>query len=463
MKQRLPDSNKVVQGLALDVIARLAKAMGKPFDRSARLFIGSICGILADAKAPVRAPALAALNAIQEQCGLECMIPQIAGGLEPANPLQRSELATWLSEKLADGETQSDLAPLVGPVIACLEDKSTDVRKAAQALLPYIISNVGYSRLTDRAASLKPASRSVVIPMLETAKGKAADMVDTAQHSKNMIDGSGRVDSAPSENAARVHSINGSAIAAGKSVPAVTRTLKAAPSISNTIRAPTPTSRPVSSMSRNGAFAPSHNTEAQGTEGYPQSSRMRDNARNSPESTVKAPIFRTTDTYHKQSRAAREIGPLKWAIDGSARPDQVEYLQQQMTPHGSPELLKLMFSRDHNSDRDHAAALVMITAVAQSAGYDDLEATTPEQQETRAQLLASSDLALKYVTIRMCDQSSSIVLCCLDLIEALLRVMLLACYHLSDYEATSFLPSLIVKVSSSPGPVNAIYPGPTDC
>lgn len=434
----------MVQSLALDIIARLAIGIGKPFERSAKTFVGPICSILSDAKSTVRAPAIAALGAIEEQCGLDCMLPQVAAALEPANPVQRSELASWLAAKIQDSESPGDLSPLVGPVIACLEDKNSEVRKAAQALLPSIITSVGFPQVLDRAAALKPASRSMVIPMLEAAKAASANTVGApVSYPANTSRPAAAAPAAPSLNQDVPHSKD----TANKGLPAVTRNLRMPASATNVARSSTPNQQldlpstvDASTPARKGPhkLAMDKRPTAQPTSRLSRTS--------SPEES----LFRSADESGKQSRAAREVGPLKWFIDGSARPDQIEYLQQQILPHATTELASLMFSKDHNSDRDHIAALAMLSANAKSVAYDELEASTVEQKQDRARLLANSDLVLKYITIRLCDQSSTIVLHCLDVIEALLRIMVLSSYHLSDYEAGAFLPSIIAKVSCQP-------------
>lgn len=435
-----------MQGLALDAVARLANAVGKPFERSARLFVAPICGILADAKATVRAPALVALSAIHDQCGLECMITQVACGLEPVNPLQRSELASWLSTRLATAEAQVDLAPLVGPVVACLEDKSGDVRKAAQSLLPAIISSVGFERLMDRASALKPASRSVVIPMLETAKAAGSDRATASGSTLPVTDGAASL----TKPLGHRTTIAGAASIASKGLPAVTRSLRpSAPGTGNdSVRGPNPLSRPVSSSSSASAPGSSNRNATHMSHPSARSTQRPSSGDGGSRLNITAgrSLFRASDASGKQNRAGRETGALRWLVEDTARPDQIEYLQQQMISHTSPELMALMFSRDHNSARDHAEALTLLTALSRSASYDELEASTPEQQEDRSVLLANSDLVLKYITIRLCDHSSSIVLGCLDLVEALFHAMLSARYYMTDYEASCFLPSIVAKV-----------------
>lgn len=444
LKLRLPDSNKVVQGLALDAIARIANGMNKPFERFAKNFIPAICGILADAKASVRAPALAALDAICDQCGLDCMLQQVASAIEVANPVQRSEVTTWIAGKLKDSPYEGDLKPLIAPIVGCLEDKSADVRKAAQSLLPSIISNTGYAPLLEKAGSLKPASRSIILPILENAKASLgqSSASTTATHSRSASAASSVSNALPS------NSRGGSAHPpAARPLPAVTRSLKVHDPSTTTSRSHTPVSRPASSVSeRSGETPRVRRVLASAQTGAYVASPARVASSERPAPTF---IFRTTDSAAKESRATREAGSLKWQVEGTARSDQIEYLQQQTLPHIEQDLASKMFSRDHNSDRDHSSALTKLARAAQTAEYGNDDVVTPEQEDTRNQLLANSDLIFKYVTIRFCDTSTAIHLNCLDLVENLLQVMLSASYHLTDYEAAILLPSLILKVRNT--------------
>lgn len=452
LKARMVDSNKMVQGLALDVVARIAAGMNKPFEKHARLFIGPICPILADAKANVRAPALAAFSAIFDNCGLDCMLSGLAAGLEAANPIQRKELATWLGEKLQEGSTTADLASLAAPAIACLEDRSAEVRKAAQALLPFIIASAGYTQVMDQASGLKPASRSTVIPMIEAAKGAAASAPSGPTRSA-ALPAAVRVDSRPSSAASSnpPTSASSAAFAAPKApirgVSAVTRTLKPATagSIASS-RSITPNSavgdQPIMPSPAKASLARKPPSARQSLLPGAQLLAHAQGGTAAAASSSEPPI-RSSDLKAKLARAAREIGPLKWIIEGSARADQVDFLHQQMMPHFSAELMSLLFSRDHLNERDFSAGLSILEECTTLAGAEKFGVP---QENMKACVQANADMILKYLTIRLADTATSMTIKCLEVTEALFAMMLDDGYQLADYEAGAFLPSLIGKV-----------------
>jgi len=65
-------------------------------------------------------------------------------------------LYKWLSEKLPEaGKLPSELSLVVPLVFASLEDRSPDVRKAAQLLLPPLTQHVGYDSMMKQAGRLK--------------------------------------------------------------------------------------------------------------------------------------------------------------------------------------------------------------------------------------------------------------------------------------------------------------------
>ena len=449
LKQRMADSNKMVQGLALDVIARIANGMNKPFEKHARLFIGPICPILADAKANVRAPALAALSAIYENCGLDSMISGLSTGLEAANPIQRKELATWLGEKLQEGTSSTDLSQLAGPIIACLEDKSAEVRKAAQVVLPFVMASAGYGYVMDQTSGLKPASRSTVIPMIEAARGAAASVASKPSAAATIAASEmSRPSSAASSNppASASSATFPAAKAPVRGVSALNRTLK--PATSSSI-ASSRSVTPNSAAGDQGA-APSLSAKASLIRKAP-AARQSLSAGAQPLSqpaaeAVEVPI-RSSNPRAKLARAARETGPLKWIIEGSARPDQVEFLHQQMTPHFSNEIVSLLFSKDHHNERDFVAGLSILEGCTTPAGPVKYGISA---EEMKAAVQANADMILKYLTIRLADTATTMTIKCLEVTEALFGMMVEDGYQLADYEASAFMPSLINKVGVLP-------------
>ena len=62
----------------------------------------------------------------------------------------------WLEEKLPNEKNLTkDLVTLVVPLFSCLEDRSGDVRKKAQAVVPLMMQHVGWDAMSKQANKLK--------------------------------------------------------------------------------------------------------------------------------------------------------------------------------------------------------------------------------------------------------------------------------------------------------------------
>jgi cytoskeleton-associated protein 5 len=78
------------------------------------------------------------------------------------------------------------------------------------------------------------------------------------------------------------------------------------------------------------------------------------------------------------------------------------------------------------------------------AGGDSLGLT---EDDARAIGEANSDLALKYVSIKIHEPQSNLVSKCLDVVDAVLAFMRNLEYQLTEPEALCFIPTLVHKVS----------------
>ena len=62
----------------------------------------------------------------------------------------------WLEEKLpVEKNLPSTLVAVVAPLYSCLEDRSGDVRKKAQAVVPVMMQHVGWDAMVKQANKLK--------------------------------------------------------------------------------------------------------------------------------------------------------------------------------------------------------------------------------------------------------------------------------------------------------------------
>ncbi|KFH73222.1 hypothetical protein MVEG_00443 [Podila verticillata NRRL 6337] len=174
LKLRLADSNKNLQILTLEICANLAVAMGKPFDKFARILCANVASCLTDQKENVRNAAIAALEAFATQSGLDSLVSSLAVSLVTNSPTLRKDLLVWLTAFCNGCKERDvslpDLSAMVQPVLQCLQDRSPDVRKAGQSILPVLMVNVGYDAVVAKCSDLKGAAKTAIMPMLEAAK-----------------------------------------------------------------------------------------------------------------------------------------------------------------------------------------------------------------------------------------------------------------------------------------------------
>ncbi|XP_065835694.1 cytoskeleton-associated protein 5-like isoform X2 [Oscarella lobularis] len=171
LKARLSDSNKNLVVIVLGMLGNIAAAMGAPVAKYLRHWGAPILGVLADSKPQQRASAVSCLNSFYNEIGLVPFLETeiLSTALATDNPFLRSTLLDWLEEKLGGASgTKFDLSLVAFPFVVCLEDRSADVRKKAQAMLGTIIRHVGVNGITRAAEKLGTASsKQNVMGMVE--------------------------------------------------------------------------------------------------------------------------------------------------------------------------------------------------------------------------------------------------------------------------------------------------------
>ncbi|KAI6106429.1 armadillo-type protein [Pisolithus croceorrhizus] len=401
LKARVVDTNKVVQTLALDIVARIAKGMGKPFEKQTKFFVVPVATVLSDQKAPIRAAALQTLTAIANACeGLEPMIHFLGTALEATNPTQRASLLGWITEYMKEHPSSHalDLSSWVSTVVTCLDDRNADIRKGAQALLPALITSVGFDKVMSHTNGLKPASRKTAVPLIQAAK----DLISYT-------------------NTARSSYMNPSTPPpASSGVPGKATGVRR--------KLPQGTSRPDSRA---------------------ESVEDQVSTRVSNKSGLKRPGIHGAPP----KVSTPPSNPRKWINEsGPTRKDLADLLQHQMDPHTSKDLVALLFSHDHNAVNDHVAGLSIMYDFF-SAAESGSEKYGAPAEDMHVVGLACSDLALKYVSIKIHEPQSNLVSRCLDVVEAVISFLRSLDAQIDDSEALCFVPTLIYKLGDAREPV----------
>ncbi|KAK2466947.1 hypothetical protein APHAL10511_001205 [Amanita phalloides] len=411
LKARVTDSNKIVQALALDIVSRIATGMGKAFEKHARLFVLPISTALADQKASVRSTALQTLAVMATVCeGLEPMTSGIASALDTSNPTQKGTLLHWLVDWFKEHEPSSslDVTSWATLVIFSLDDRNTDVRKGAQALLPTLITCAGFDYVMQQTNSLKPASRSTAVPLIQAARPTTVP----APGDKKPV---AMLDSSPDSPVTSAAKPTAKAVGVRRKLPQGPTRTESRPDTPSDTAANKPPPKVVGASKRPGTVS----------------------TQNPPTNSLP---FHGTNQDVKRIRLGKDA--QKWINDsGPTRKDLAELLQNQMEPHCSRDLIVQLFSHDHNAVNDHIAGLSIIC--------DFFNDAIKGNMSEEATCLAVLDLPLKYVSIKAHEPQSNLSSKCLDTLETILSFVRHVGYQLSDAEALCFVPTMIHKLGDA--------------
>lgn len=442
LKARVVDTNKVVQTLALDIVARIATGMGKPFEKQTKFFVVPVATVLSDQKAPIRAAAIQTLTAMANACeGLEPMVHFLGTALEASNPTQRASLLGWLADYLKERPPSSslDLGAWAGTIVTCLDDRNADIRKGAQALLPALISSVGLDKVMAQTNALKPASRKTAVPLIQAAKDLAApvQVLTPPQFTAKAAPTSVRPPSPPA--------------APTPSPPPVTAGQSGVPSKLTGVRRKLPQGSSSRPDSRAESVEDMASTRAPGKSGIGGLKRPGAGKLSTPPLVSPSLPFTHMSMDAKRARLAKDA--QKWINEsGTTRKDLADLLQHQMEPHTSNELVAQLFSHDHNAVNDHVVGLSTMCEFFAAAESGADKFGTPAD-DIRAVGLACSDLALKYISIKIHEPQSNLVARCLDVVEAVVSFFRGLNAQFDDSEALCFVPTLIYKLGDAREPV----------
>ncbi|XP_048112966.1 cytoskeleton-associated protein 5 isoform X1 [Alosa alosa] len=402
LKGRLNDSNKLLVQQTLNILQQLAIAMGPGLKQHVKHLGVPIITVLGDSKANVRTSAMTTLNAWVEQTGMKEWLEgeDMSEELKRENPFLRQELLGWLAERLPSLRAASpDLMLCVPQLYCCLEDRSGDVRKKAQDALPTFMMHLGYEKMTKATSKLKPASKDQVVGMLEKARAvMPAKLGPPAKAAPTKAASSGR-----------------------------------------------PTTAPASAQSAADDFAPSERERER--ESKPDTKRAKSagpaakkgvvgkktvvKANAKDEEDKSGPIFILVPNAKEQRvKEEKSLKILKWNFN-TPRDEYIEQLKTQMSICLAKWLQDELF---HFDFQRHVKAIGSMIE---------------HMEDERDAVIGCLDLVLKWFTLRFFDTNTTVLMKALEFLKLLFTMLKREDYHLSDYEASSFIPYLILKVGES--------------
>lgn len=426
LKERLGDSNKILVQQTLTILQQLAVSMGPGLKQHVKTLGIPIITVLGDSKPNVRVAAMTTLQAWVEHTGMKDWLEgeDLSEELKRENPFLRQELLGWLAEKLPTLRTvPGDLMLCVPYLYACLEDRNGDVRKRAQDALPTFMMHLGYDKMNKAAGKLKTSSKDQVVSMLEKAR---AVMPPKPAAPAKAGGGKGSAESGRASSASRSQTTSDDCVDSKPEVKKVRGGVAAKkPPSSPEEPIPPPPSKDKDSnankkpLSKGKAAAGSQ----QGAAGKkPAAKGMKD------EEDKSGPIFILIPNAKEQRiKEEKQLKILKWNFI-TPREEYVEQLKAQMSTCFAKWLQDELF---HFDFQRHVKAIgVMIERVESES-----EAT-----------ISCLDLILKWFTLRFFDTNTTVLMKVLEYLKQLFAMLNRENYHLTEYEANSFIPYLILKV-----------------
>ncbi|CAJ1057301.1 cytoskeleton-associated protein 5 isoform X2 [Xyrichtys novacula] len=427
LKARLNDSNKILVQQTLTILQQLATAMGPGLKQHVKALGIPVITVLGDSKSNVRAAAMATLQAWVEQTGMKDWLEgeDFSEELKRENPFLRQELLGWLAEKLPTlRSVPADLMLCIPQLYNCLEDRNGDVRKKAQDALPTFMMHLGYDKMNKATGKLKPASKDQVMGMLEKARA-----VMPAKPAAPARAGGGKSSGEPRASSAT------------RSQPAADD-LDSKPEAKK-VRGGAAAKKPPSSPEEPAPPPPSKDKDSNGSKKPPGKGKAAAGSQQGAAGKKPAaksakddedrsgPIFVLVPNAKEQRiKEEKQLKILKWNFI-TPRDEYVEQLKTQMSTCFAKWLQDELF---HFDFQRHVKAIGVM-----------IERLESESDNT----ISCLDLILKWFTLRFFDTNTTVLMKVLEYLKLLFAMLNTENYHLTEYEANSFIPYLILKVGES--------------
>ncbi|XP_078077167.1 cytoskeleton-associated protein 5 [Mustelus asterias] len=395
LKGRLNDSNKILVQQTLTILQQMATAMGPHIKQHVKVLGIPMITVFGDSKSNVRAAAVTTLNSWVEKTGMKEWLDgeDLSEELKKENPFLRQELLGWLAEKLPTlRSTPPDLILCLPHLYCCLEDRNGDVRKKAQDALPTFMMHLGYEKMVRAAGKLKPTSKDQVVAALE----KAQAVVPAKP-------------AAPAKTSSKSNATRPSSTASVRAHSATTNDDTDAIALKNDPK-------------KNKAAGSTAKVKPGIGKKVPSKPNLKDDEDKS------GPIFIIIPNAKEQRvKDERALKVLKWNFT-TPRDEYTEQLKTQMSSCVAKWLQDEMFHPDFHH---HIKALTAL-----------LEHLESETEGT----VVCLDLILKWLTLRFFDTNTTVLMKVLEYLKLIFTVLSKEDYHLTDNEASSFIPYLINKV-----------------
>ncbi|GAM24989.1 hypothetical protein SAMD00019534_081640 [Acytostelium subglobosum LB1] len=390
-KGPLTDKNQKVITTSLTLVSLLVTSVGPAIEKSTRTLLPGIVSLLADSKKQLRDAALASMNFLSQELGVDMFVSPIATLLTQESATSRKEGLVWILSNIAAVKTQTDLPQLIKPIITCLQDKNVEIRSNSEQLLAAISASVPGDVIKKEMREVKPTNQTAIQAVIDRYYGKK---------------GAGAAAPAPATAASK--------LSARAQSPARASTGS---------RITTPTPSP-SVTPRRGSFSSS--TTPQKMQPLQPSQPLQPPAASSPSITDE---FIINDPNGKSTRQRSTTQSFHFLETDEIQ----EQLQEQVGATFSEEFANMMFS----ANSSHQQQVVdMLASVAQEDGNIDL-------------LISVLDIVFRWCSFKLFDVGLTSLKRTLSLLETIAQRMKAVEYFISDYEAGCILPVVTEKMGTT--------------
>ena len=393
---RTTDANKILAVQAIEMIGNLALAMGPHTKPNIPHLLPPVLAALADSKVNVRQAAVKTVNTIMTETSVRDMVvcDIFPSALSKGNPFVKQEIFGWMGANLmgAKAIAKDELTACLSVLFSALEDRSADVRKAAQDAIPGFMKHLGFPAMTKATEKLSPVSKNTISPLLEKARAELP---------------------APAPKSAPASSSRGGSEAA-ESKPEVREKSAGVGS--------KPSSAKPGAKSRIGAGKPAS-----------ASSKKKEEEMDS------SPLYQANKLKNTRFRDETKLKSLKWNF-ATPRQEFVDQLKDQLLAASfNKSLMGMMFHADF---KQHLKALDMLISYVET----DIEALISNvdlilkwmtlrffETNPSVNLKGLEYLTMVFNILAECDDG----------------------YSLHEIEATSFIPYLVIKVGDPKDQIRA--------
>ncbi|KAF6722112.1 Cytoskeleton-associated protein 5 [Oryzias melastigma] len=386
LKGRLTDSNKILVQQTLSILQQLAAAMGPGLKQHVKSLGIPIITVLGDSKANVRAAALTTLQAWVDQTGMK----------------------DWLEGEDLSEELKRENPFLRQEVLGWLAEKLPTMRTVPGDLMLCIPQL--YACLEDRNGDVRKKAQDA-LPTFMMHLGY-----------EKMNKATGKLKPASKDQVVAMLEKARAVMPAKPAAPAKAGGGKASADLGGPASVPAEEvadGKPEVKKIRGGAAAKK------------AASTKKPAAKGQKEDDRSGPIFIFVPNAKEQRiKEEKQLKILKWNFI-TPRDEYVEQLKTQMSTCLAKWLQEELFHLDFQR---HVKAIgVMIERL---------------ESESEA-VIGCLDLILKWFTLRFFDTNTTVLMKALEFLKLLFIMLNNENYHLTEYEANSFIPYLILKVGES--------------